>query len=65
MGYRSSEEVKQWKMRDPVAVLRRELAANLDQSELERLEAGVEAEIRSALPRPSARSGRTSRRLSA
>ena len=49
MGYRSGEEIKQWKMRDPVAVLRRELAANLDQSELERLEAGVEAEIRSAV----------------
>src|ERR1700730_13716438 len=49
MGYRDAEELKHWKMRDSVAVLRRELAAKLDQSELERLEAGVEAEIRSAV----------------
>ena len=59
MGYRSGEEIKQWKMRDPVAVLRRELAANLDQSELERLEAGIEAESVRPLQRRSARSGRS------
>jgi TPP-dependent pyruvate/acetoin dehydrogenase alpha subunit len=49
MGYRSGEEIKQWKTRDPVAGVRRELAANLDESELERLEAAIEAEIRSAV----------------
>ena len=49
MGYRSAEEIKQWKMRDPVAALRRELATDLDGGELERLEAGIEADICSAV----------------
>jgi pyruvate dehydrogenase E1 component alpha subunit len=49
MGYRDAEELKHWKMRDPVASLRRELAATLNAGEVERLEAGIETDIRSAV----------------
>jgi TPP-dependent pyruvate/acetoin dehydrogenase alpha subunit len=49
MGYRSAEEVKQWKARDPVVALRRELAASVDPNQLERLELGIDAEVHSAI----------------
>ena len=49
MGYRTAEEIKHWKMRNPVATLRRELATDLDGGELGRLEEAIEADIRSAV----------------
>ncbi|HEY7243194.1 MAG TPA: thiamine pyrophosphate-dependent dehydrogenase E1 component subunit alpha [Xanthobacteraceae bacterium] len=48
MGYRSAEEIKHWKLRDPVASLRRELApAHLEA--LQQLETDIETDIRSAI----------------
>jgi TPP-dependent pyruvate/acetoin dehydrogenase alpha subunit len=49
MGYRSAEELKQWKRRDPVAALRRELAAGIDRNRLEQLESSIDAEVHSAI----------------
>src|SRR5262245_65894528 len=34
MGYRSEDEVTQWKLRDPVAALRRQLAESVEQVQL-------------------------------
>ena len=49
MGYRSAEELKQWKMRDPVAALRRQLVESIEQAQLEQLESGIDAHIHSAI----------------
>ena len=49
MGYRSAEELKQWKLRDPVLALRRQLAESVEQVQLEQLESGIDADIHSAI----------------
>jgi pyruvate dehydrogenase E1 component alpha subunit len=49
MGYRSAEEVKQWKLRDPVLALRRQLAESVEQVQLEQLESGIDADVHSAI----------------
>src|SRR5215470_1313109 len=49
MGYRSVEEIEQWRSRDPVAAARRDLAAEIARDELERLEAETDAMIHSAI----------------
>ena len=48
MGYRDADEFKHWKMRDPVAVLRRELAG-ISTRRAGTARSEVEAEIRSAI----------------
>jgi pyruvate dehydrogenase E1 component alpha subunit len=48
-AYRSREEVAAWQARDPLVTWRAELLADgVAEAELERLEAGVEAEIEAA-----------------
>ena len=49
MGYRSEEELKQWKMRDPLAALRRALATGMEESQLQQLESSIDAEIHAAI----------------
>ena len=49
MGYRSAEELKQWRLRDPVLALRRQLAQSVEQMQLEQLESGIDADIHSAI----------------
>jgi TPP-dependent pyruvate/acetoin dehydrogenase alpha subunit len=49
MGYRSEDEVTQWKLRDPVAALRRQLAESVEQVQLKQLESSIDAEIHSAI----------------
>src|ERR1700730_5373091 len=49
MGYRSAEELKEWKLRDPVLALRRQLAESVEQVQLEQLESGIAAEVHSAI----------------
>jgi TPP-dependent pyruvate/acetoin dehydrogenase alpha subunit len=49
MGYRSAEELKQWKMRDPLAVLRHALAPSIEEKHLQQVESGIEAEIHAAI----------------
>src|SRR4029453_19496130 len=41
MGYRSAEELKQWKLRDPVLALRRQLAERVEQVQLKQLKPGT------------------------
>jgi len=49
MGYRSAEELKQWKMRDPVAALRRQLVESVEQAQLEQLESSIDTHVHSAI----------------
>jgi pyruvate dehydrogenase E1 component alpha subunit len=49
MGYRSAEELRQWKMRDPVAALRRQLAESMEHAQLEQLESSIDAHVHSAI----------------
>jgi TPP-dependent pyruvate/acetoin dehydrogenase alpha subunit len=49
VGYRSADEVKQWKARDPVVKMRDKLASTVDAGELERREREIDAEIHSAI----------------
>jgi TPP-dependent pyruvate/acetoin dehydrogenase alpha subunit len=49
MGYRSEEELKQWKMRDPLAALRRALAPGIEEPQLQQLESSIDAEIHAAI----------------
>jgi TPP-dependent pyruvate/acetoin dehydrogenase alpha subunit len=49
MGYRSADELRQWKLRDPVAALRRQLAESIERAQLEQLESGIDADIHSAI----------------
>jgi TPP-dependent pyruvate/acetoin dehydrogenase alpha subunit len=49
MGYRTEEELKQWKMRDPLAALRHALATGMEESQLQQLESSIDAEIHGAI----------------
>jgi TPP-dependent pyruvate/acetoin dehydrogenase alpha subunit len=49
MGYRSEEELKQWKMRDPLAALRRALAVGIAESQLQQLESSIDADIHTSI----------------
>jgi TPP-dependent pyruvate/acetoin dehydrogenase alpha subunit len=49
MGYRSAEELEQWKMRDPLAALRRALVAGIEESQLQQLESSIDAEVHAAI----------------
>jgi TPP-dependent pyruvate/acetoin dehydrogenase alpha subunit len=48
MGYRSAEELKQWKVRDPVLALRRQLES-IKQAQFEQLESRIDADIHAAI----------------
>src|ERR1700730_5581579 len=45
MGYRSAEELEQWKMRDPLAALRRALVAGTEDWQWQHLEPSIGAEV--------------------
>jgi pyruvate dehydrogenase E1 component alpha subunit len=49
MGYRSNDEVERWKSRDPVIVMRKQLAGAANVRKLEQLEREVDAEIHTAI----------------
>jgi TPP-dependent pyruvate/acetoin dehydrogenase alpha subunit len=49
MLYRPRDEVERWKARDPVLGMRERLVKTMRPAELERLEAGVEAEVNAAI----------------
>jgi TPP-dependent pyruvate/acetoin dehydrogenase alpha subunit len=49
MAYRSTEEVKMWKERDSVAAMRRELAGEIAQDDLKRLESEINTRIHAAV----------------
>jgi len=49
MGYRTRDEIEQWKKRDPVVAMRGKLATALAPVELKTLEADIDAEIHAAI----------------
>jgi pyruvate dehydrogenase E1 component alpha subunit len=48
-GYRTADEIADWKTRDPVVGMRGRLANTVDEAELARLERGLEAEVHAAI----------------
>jgi TPP-dependent pyruvate/acetoin dehydrogenase alpha subunit len=49
LGYRSREEIERWRKRDPVSALRGLIAGSLEATDLERLEAEIDARIHAAV----------------
>jgi TPP-dependent pyruvate/acetoin dehydrogenase alpha subunit len=49
MGYRSVDEVERWKARDPVLMMRKQLADAVQRHEIERLERDIDADVHAAI----------------